>query len=49
MNGDWRAAECWLKRRRRDEWGDNVSLASDVDVDKQIEELLAELGLKDQI
>jgi TPP-dependent trihydroxycyclohexane-1,2-dione (THcHDO) dehydratase len=21
---DWRAAESWLKRRRRDEWGDNV-------------------------
>jgi hypothetical protein len=21
---DWKAAESWLKRRRRDEWGDNV-------------------------
>jgi hypothetical protein len=21
---DWRAAESWLKRRRRDEWGDTV-------------------------
>lgn len=22
--GDWRAAESWLKRRRRDDWGDSV-------------------------
>ena len=22
-DGDWRAAESWLKRRRRDDWGDN--------------------------
>lgn len=22
--GDWRAAESWLKRRRRDDWADNV-------------------------
>jgi hypothetical protein len=22
--GDWRAAESWLKRRRRDDWGDTV-------------------------
>ena len=31
---DWRAAETWLKRRRRDEWGDNLSLSrlSDEDV-----------------
>ncbi len=24
--GDWKAAESWLKRRRRDEWGDGVSV-----------------------
>ena len=32
--GDWRAALEWLKRRRRDEWGDNLSLSrlSDEDV-----------------
>jgi hypothetical protein len=24
---DWRAAESWLKRRRRDEWGDNINLS----------------------
>ena len=23
VGGDWRAAESWLKRRRRDDWGDN--------------------------
>ena len=23
IGGDWRAAESWLKRRRRDDWGDN--------------------------
>ena len=33
-DSDWRAAEAWLKRRRRDEWGDNLSLSrlSDEDV-----------------
>ena len=25
-DSDWRAAEAWLKRRRRDEWGDNINL-----------------------
>jgi hypothetical protein len=24
--GDWRAAESWLKRRRRAEWGDSLDL-----------------------
>lgn len=38
--GDWRAAESWLKRRRRNEWGDNVS----VDTDREIERLLAQLA-----
>jgi len=23
LGGDWRAAESWLKRRRREDWGDN--------------------------
>ena len=33
-DGDWRAALEWLKRRKRDEWGDNLSLSrlSDEDV-----------------
>jgi hypothetical protein len=35
--GDWRAAESWLKRRRRSEWGDNVA----IDIDREIERLLA--------
>ena len=26
--GDWKAAEAWLKRRRRAEWGDNVDVTS---------------------
>lgn len=38
--GDWRAAESWLKRRRRSEWGDNVS----VDIDREIERVLAQLA-----
>lgn len=39
-DGDWRASESWLKRRRRDEWGDNVS----VDIDREIERVLAQLA-----
>ena len=26
--GDWKAAESWLKRRRRDEWGDGLDVTS---------------------
>jgi hypothetical protein len=37
--GDWRAAESWLKRRRRKEWGDNVAVTAD----RRAAELLAEL------
>jgi transposase-like protein len=37
---DWRAAESWLKRRRKDEWGDNTS----VELDREIAELLAALA-----
>ena len=37
--GDWRAAEAWLKRRRREEWGENVSVSAD----RRAAELLAEL------
>lgn len=25
---DWRASESWLKRRRKDDWGDNVTVAN---------------------
>lgn len=37
---DWKAAESWLKRRRRADWGDNVA----IDVDREIAELLARLA-----
>lgn len=26
--GDWKAAEAWLKRRRREDWGDNVDVTT---------------------
>ena len=26
--GDWKAAESWLRRRRRADWGDNVDVTS---------------------
>ena len=26
IGGDWRAAENWLKRRRREDWGDNEKI-----------------------
>lgn len=38
-DGDWRASLEWLKRRRREEWGDNITH----DIDKEIQELMAEL------
>ena len=37
--GDWRAAESWLKRRRRAEWGDNITHRAD----REVAGLLAEL------
>lgn len=40
--GDWRAAESWLKRRRRKDWGDEISLRSLSDED--ILRLLVEEG-----
>ena len=30
---DWKAALEWLKRRRRDEWGDNINLSRMSDAD----------------
>lgn len=41
-DGDWRAALEWLKRRRRDEWGDSLSLtkATDDDLLREAEEIL---------
>ena len=27
--GDWRASLEWLKRRKRDEWGDNIAVSAD--------------------
>ncbi len=41
---DWRAAESWLKRRRRPEWGDNVN----IDLDREIADLLAQLATTGQ-
>ena len=38
--GDWRASESWLKRRRREEWGDYVN----INLDKEIADLLAQLA-----
>ena len=32
-DSDWRAAESWLKRRRRDEWGDSLNFTSKSDTD----------------
>lgn len=32
-DGDWRAAESWLKRRRRDDWGDKVDFGKFNDED----------------
>lgn len=40
---DWRAAESWLKRRRREEWGDNTAIRAD----REAEILLAELFPED--
>lgn len=34
---DWRAAESWLKRRRRVDWGDNIN----VDLDAEVARYLA--------
>ena len=41
--GDWRAAESWLKRRRREDWGDNIAVAAD----KEAARILAELFPED--
>ena len=41
--GDWRAAEAWLKRRRREEWGDNIAVRTD----REAAFLLAELFPED--
>ena len=40
QKGDWRAAETWLKRRRKSDWGDNVSL----ELDTEIAELMARVA-----
>lgn len=39
-DGDWRAAESYLKRRHREDWGDNVAF----DVDKEITNIMAVLA-----
>lgn len=41
--GDWKASLEWLKRRRRDEWGDNLTLSTD----RRVETILAELFPED--
>jgi hypothetical protein len=40
-NGDWRAAESWLKRRRREDWGDNVAIDVDAEVARTLSQLAA--------
>ena len=37
---DWRASESWLKRRRRDEWGDNTTVRADQEAEAIIAALL---------
>jgi len=39
---DWRAAESWLKRRRRHEWSDNVTVRNDSEVARLLAELFPE-------
>ena len=39
---DWRAAESWLKRRRRHEWSDNITLRNDTEASRLIAELFPE-------
>ena len=39
--GDWRAAESWLKRRRRADWGDNVAIDVDAEVARTLSQLAA--------
>lgn len=39
---DWRAAESWLKRRRRSVWGDNVTVSADKEAAGIIAELFGE-------
>lgn len=34
--GDWRAAEAWLKRRRREDWGDAIKQEVSGDADKPL-------------
>jgi hypothetical protein len=40
--GDWKAAVEWLKRRRRDEWGDNIAVTADREAEAIIAALLSE-------
>jgi Rieske Fe-S protein len=42
VKGDWRAAEAWLKRRRRKEWGDNIKIDVSQLTNDQILDILAE-------
>ena len=39
--GDWRAAESWLKRRRRAEWGDNTTVSADREIAAALASLFA--------
>jgi hypothetical protein len=46
-NGDWKAAESWLKRRRPEEWGDRLTLlkaAAETVKNADESDLLALLG-----
>jgi hypothetical protein len=41
---DWKAAESWLKRRRREDWGDRVAH----EIDNDIAQLMAQLADREQ-
>ena len=40
--GDWKAGLEWLKRRRREEWGDNIAVSADKRIDSLVAALFPE-------
>ena len=40
--GDWKASLEWLKRRRRDEWGDSIAVRADREVEAALAALFPE-------
>ena len=39
--GDWKASLEWLKRRRRLEWGDNIAISADKEIERIVAALFA--------